>query len=167
VGPGAVFAAKLDPGYSPADWPDPPPPSLAVTSPSQVGGQGWVTTLDRVFFRYDAATRTIQRNQCSGDPDPDNPAWPNAVATTIPTSLTYTPVGGATTVCGGFEAIARHVESLTFQYFDSDNNVVPVRNTGPLKQSVRRVAYRIQFRETLDGRDVTYDVAGSVRLQNL
>jgi type II secretory pathway pseudopilin PulG len=167
VGPSDVFAARLSPGYSPTDWPDPPPPSLPVTAPNQTGGQGWVATLDRVFFKYDAPTRTIQRIQCTGDPDPDNANWPGPTATAIPASLTFTPTGGDANVCGPFEIIARHVESLTFTYFDGAGLAVPVRNTGALKRSVRRVAYRIQFRQQIDARDVTYDVSGSVRLQNL
>ena len=167
VGPQLVMAARLSTAWSPSDWPDPPSPSAAVTAPNEVSGQGWVATLDRVFFRYDSASRTIQRSQCSGDPDPTHPNWPTATATAIPTSLAFTPPGGAANVCGPFEIIARHVESITFTYFDASGAAVAVRNTGPLKKSIRRVAWRIQFRQTLDGRDVTYDVAGSVRLQNL
>jgi type II secretory pathway pseudopilin PulG len=167
TGPLNVLAARLSPGYSPADWPNPPSPSLPVTTPNETAGQGFVATIDRIFFRYDSATRTIERMQCSGDPDPDHPSWPNQSATAIPTTPAFTPTGGAAQVCGPFEIIARHVESLTFTYLDGSGAVVPLRNSGILKRSIRRVNYRIEFRHTLDGRDVTHDVAGSVRLQNL
>lgn len=170
AGPNLVLAARLSPGWvssTPGIWPPPPPPAPAVTLPTQVGGQGWVATLDRLFFRYDGGTRTIQRIQCSGDPDPDNPNWPDETATTIPATLTFTPLLGTANTCGPSEIVARHVDSLTFTYFDAAGTNVPVRNTGALKRSVRRVGYRIQFRQTLDGRDVIYDVGGSVRLQNL
>lgn len=165
VGANNIFAGRLSTPYSPGTWPS--SGVFAITGPGQIPGQGWVTTLDRIFFKYDLASRTIQRNHCRGDPDPTNAAFPGATATSIPTTLTYTPVGGATTTCDGFEIIARNVESLTFSYFDKDNNPVPIRNSGALKRSVRRIAYRIEFRDTLDGRDITHDVAGSVRLQNL
>jgi hypothetical protein len=169
-GPGLVLAAKLSAAYAPTNWPDPIAPALPVEGPNEAAGQGWVTTLDRVFFKYDSATRTIQRAQCTGDPDPENADWPGPTATTIPSlaALEITPPnGGVKNVCSAFEVIARHVESLTFTYFDNAGAVVATRDTGPLKRSIRRIAYRIQFRQTLDGRDVIYDVAGSVRLQNL
>jgi len=166
-GVGLVFAARLASAYAPADWPDPASPALPVTAPNEVAGQGWVSTLDRVFFRYNSTDRTIERRHCRGDPDPDNNGWPGPSATTIPANPVITPPGGAANVCGPFEPIARNVERLTFSYFDGAGVAVALRNTGPLKRSVRRVGYRIEFRQTLDGRDVTYDVAGSVRLQNL
>ena len=165
VGPNNIFANRLSTPWSPGTWPS--SGVFPITGPGQVPGQGWVATLDRIFYRYDVATRTIQRNHCRGDPDPDNANFPGPTATTIPATLTYTPPGGAATTCDGFEVVARHVESLVFSYFDKDNNPVVLRNTGALKRSVRRISYRIEFRDTIDGRDVTHDVAGSVRLQNL
>lgn len=167
-----AFAAQLSTGWVstvPGDWPDPPSPSLAVTSPVEVAGQGWVATLDRVFFKYDLATRTIQRIQCTGDPDPDHTNWPPGGAAVIPGTLTYTPggTGGTATTCGPFEIVARHVESLDFDYFNAAGTDVGNPATGATKKLVRRVSYRIQFRQTVDTRDVIYDVSGSVRLQNV
>lgn len=162
-----VFGARLGPGWSPADWPDPPAPAVPVVHPAQVAGQGWVATLDRVFYKYDAGTRTIQRMHCTGDPDPDNANWPGPTATTIPASPAFTPAGGTANVCGPFEVIARHVDRLTLTYFDETGAALPVVNTAALKKSVRRIGYSIQFRQALGARDVIYDTAGSVRLQNL
>lgn len=172
--PSQVLAASLTPGFALPLWPaPPPPPALVVVSPGDVPGQGWVATLDRVFFRYNATARTIERIQCSGDPDPDDPGWPDASATSIPSlaALAFTPAGGSPPhTCGpaGFEVIARNVESLTLSYFDGGGTIIaqPI-DTAAKKLAVRRVAYRIRFSRVVDGRPVSHDVAGSVGLRNL
>jgi hypothetical protein len=157
--------------------------------PGAISGvaDGWVMTLDRVFFFHDAPTKTIQRVQCSGDPDPNHASWPNATATVMPAlaSLALTPatsggVPAAANTCVGPEVVARHVESLTFQYFNAQNTLLTAPISGVVaptcpgptppasgKSSIRRIDYVINFSLSPDANPVTHNVRGSVRLQNL
>jgi prepilin-type N-terminal cleavage/methylation domain-containing protein len=142
--------------------------------PGGINGQGWVTTLDRVFFIFDQPSPptpgTLLRIQCYGDPDPNAAGWPNAsVASLSPpyTGLNITPpvaspmtgADVAANICVGPEVVARNVKSVTFSYFDSNGNALasPVTGVGlptcgaaptPAtsgKNAVRRIDYVINF----------------------
>lgn len=145
--------------------------ALAGDGPAGLVGQGWVTTLDRVFFRVVAGKLT--RTQCVGDPDPNNAAWPPPNVNTIPATLTYTPPvsdGAQTqvTTCVGPEVIARNVLSAAFTYFDAAGNPLTSFPTEAEKNNVKRIAWKLTLRRTFPGAatPVTVEQTGSVQVQN-
>lgn len=148
--------------------------------PGGIQGQGWVTTIDRVSYRYVAGTAplygTIRRFQCWGDPDPDHAGWP---AETDYTSLTraeavsVTPVNDDTSLmsvtanyCTQEEIVARNVEDVSFTYYDASGAAITVDAAGE-KALVRRFDYRIDFRRDWQNRAVRHTVAGSIRMPNI
>ncbi len=191
-----VDMASLSTGWS-QPWPNlvpgvsaPPftPPITIYGNPGEVPGGGYVSTPDRVFYRLTGTgggTSTcttgapnycnIERIRCFGDPDPQgNPEFPRATDATINGDAAATRAdfvvntGTVQSNCGNFEVVARNVESLSFSYFDRTGAAVPTPiNTALAKQSVTRIAYRINFRKVVGGRPVTFVGGGSVRLQNL
>lgn len=148
---------------------------LAGDGPGGVVGQGFVTTIDRVFYQVQSGR--LVRTQCSGDPDPSNSAWPpanvNAIPSPIPASLTYTPpvTDGAlseATTCVGPEVVARNVLSVAFTYFDGSGNPLTSFPSEAEKNSIRRIAWKMVLRRTFAGatKPVTVEHTGSVHLQN-
>lgn len=156
-----VFAARLSPGFNAAVWPN----LTRADGPGGKPGQGFVTTLDRVFYRL--AGSTIVREQCWGDPNPNDADWPDAATNAVSGTPAATGGGGAAaSSCTGAEVVARNVSSLAFSYFDASGVAVTVAG-GATKRQVRRIDYVIDFAKTIDGRPVLHQVTGSVRLTNL
>jgi prepilin-type N-terminal cleavage/methylation domain-containing protein len=165
-----VFALNLSGAWDTDAWPN----AVDTDLPTASSGQGYVTSLDRVFYRTVTSTKTLERQQCWGDPDPSNPNWPPAAATTMPTTFTYTPnapargIAPVTTSCTDWEVVAGNVASVTFKYFNANN--VQLTST-PLsaddKSTVRRVEFRIVLQQAVRGTNVEYDAAGSARLVNV
>jgi len=141
-----------------AVWPN----DTQDSAPNAVTGQGFVTTIDRVFYVFDGTAQTISRIQCNGDPDPQNANWPNLSTNTLPStaSLQLTPTGGAANTCTGPEIIAKNVLSCQFSYFDN------LGVTTTAKNLVRRVDWVIKMRAVVDGRNVEQDVVGSANIRN-
>lgn len=198
---GGRLAVVLSPGFdvpmsdgdavNDAVWPN----TVAGDGPGGIAGQGWVTTLDRVFFIHDPTLRVIQRVQCSGDPDPQHASWPNAgvnalalpvnIASLQLTASVTAPVTTAPHACVGPEVVARNVDNVTFTYVNAANTAlvtgtgitgIGATTCGPFtppttgKNAIRRIDYVINFRKSVDAspaHDVTHAVSGSVRLQNL
>ena len=137
-------------------------------------GQGWVTTLDRVF--YEKVGTVLQRTQCFGDPDPANAKWPPDTATAFPAapfSFTAPCVAcGASApnavVCTPAETVARNVTSVAFSYFDATGTGVVAPATAALKNSIARVGWHIVMTAstTITTSPVTYTIDGSVELLN-
>jgi prepilin-type N-terminal cleavage/methylation domain-containing protein len=146
-----------------------------AAGPAGFVGQGWVTTLDRVFYQVDPATRRLLRRQCWGDPDPRHPQWPpedvNAVPASpqsvSPTSTGSTQVTGTT--CIGPETVARSVLSLTFAYADGNGNPLTTFPDGDSKNRIRRVSWTLILQradESLGPTPVTYTIQGATRIEN-
>lgn len=144
-----------------ANWDAAWPNVASGDAPVGITGQGWVTTIDRVFYRLNGTN--VERIQCWGDPDPDNAAWPNAATNTMPNlaNLALTPTGGVANVCTAAEVVAQNVDSLTFSYFDAAGAVTAV------KANVRRVDWVVRLRRVLNNRDVVQDIVGSASIRNL
>lgn len=171
-----VFAVSLNPGFDIDTWPNGQTAANAAAAqgegPAGINGQGFVTTLDRVFYRRNGTV--IERNQCWGDPDPDHPSWPNGAATSVPAAPVLTP-GGGTGVeqnrCTGYEVVARNVVNgptgFQLSYFNAAGTPIaaPLSDQAA-KGSVRRIDYRISFLKAVNGRPVAHHVTGSVHLQN-
>lgn len=132
-------------------------------------GQGWVTSIDRVAYRFDAGTNTIRRQQCWGDPSPSNANWPGPTVATLPGSLSVSPAGTAS-ICPAEEIIARHVQSVAYRYLDATGGTNFVgAATANAKNLIRRIEWTIVF-SVVDAtlvRPVTYTAIGSVGLQNI
>lgn len=126
--------------------------------PGAVTGQGFVTTIDRLFYRLNGSN--LERNQCWGDPDPDDANWPNLAATALPASLISTPATGEANECSGFEVVAKNVTNVVFEYFD--NSGVTTTN----KAQIARIDWTITLRKTVNGRTVQQDIVGTVALRN-
>jgi hypothetical protein len=139
--------------------------------PAGIVGQGFVTTLDRVFYRLQSGRLT--RTQCSGDPDPSNARWPPASSNTVPGTLTYLPpatdgAASEATVCVGPEVVARNVLDIRFDYFDASGTAITTFTSEAEKNNIRRIAWRMVLRKSFQGATKQVDVVhtGSVHLQN-
>ena len=190
---GGRLAVALSPGFDINETTDPPvntPGSFSEDGvwrnlrngdgPGGIAGQGWVTTLDRIFFQFDDVADVILRTQCFGDPDPAHVDWP-PIGSNDAGSFGYTPTGGSAVTCVGPEIVARHVDAVLFTYENAEGTVLgtPITGAGacvlggsPItgKNAVRRIAYSIRFRAKVDDvtdHDVMHTIQGSVRLQNL
>ncbi len=140
----------------PAEWTNNDGNSL----PNAGSGQGWVTTLDRIFYRFNAGARTVERIQCWGAPDPEDALWPLATATTAGAGPCAAPFEGM----AAFEIVARDVDSLVFSYFDAADAAVTAINTAAKKKSVRRIEYTMVLSKLVNGQDVKHEVVGGTFL---
>ncbi len=161
-----VIAAQLTAAL-PATWAN----NALDTAPTGIMGQGYVSHLDRVFYAYNQAAKTVVRTQCWAsatagiDPAATNVEWPPETTQNI-ASLTTSAAGvDANSTCIGPEVIARNVQSVAFTFFDSTGTAIaaPII-TAAAKASIQRVDYRILFRQVIDGRNTDQNVAGSVRI---
>jgi hypothetical protein len=115
------------------------------TLPNAGAGQGWVTTLDRVFWRYNSATRTLERIQCWGAPDPTHANWPFQGMS-------------------AYETVAKNVESVAFTYFDANDIAVTAPTSAAIKATIRRIEFRILFRRPVGSITVEHEAVGGVFL---
>lgn len=153
--PNGVMSLRLA-----SDW-DPSWPNVDTDDfPVGISGQGFVTTIDRVFFALQGTD--LVRIQCRGDPDPQNVGWPDLGTNALPSmaALAFTPTGGSANVCVGPEVIAKNVASLTFTYFDGAGGVAAT------KDAVRRIVWTMVLRRNVFGRSVTQDIVGSAAIRN-
>lgn len=153
--PNGVMSLRLATNWD-ATW-----PNVDIGDfPVGITGQGYVTTIDRVFFALQGTD--LVRIQCRGDPDPQDANWPNLATTTLPSAaaLAITPTGGTANVCVGPEIIAKNVRSLTFSYFDAAGAVTAD------KAQVRRIDWVMVLERSTQGRAVLQDILGSASIRN-
>ncbi len=158
-GTNGLLSLHLSTAWSSAVWPN----DSNSAAPTAVTGEGFVTSIDRVFYFFDSSAHTISRIQCFGDPAPQDTNWPNLANNTLPSisSLEVTPNGGSQNTCVGPEVVAQHVETVQLDYFD---------NTGATaagKAAVTRIDWTIKLRTVVDGRQVDQDVVGTAKIRNL
>lgn len=154
---GQGFMIMLDTGNSfPAGWAN----NSASSLPTAGASQGWVTTLDRVFFRYVAADRTIERIQCWGMPNVVSVDWPLATATTAPATPCSAPFQGMS----AWEVVAQDVDSVVFTYFDQAGTQLTGIDTANEKRSVRRIEWNIAFEKTVADRPTRQEIVGGLFL---
>jgi hypothetical protein len=167
AGAPGVVALKTD-AWDGAVW-----PNLANDDPpTNTRGQGFITTLDRVFYFQDGTT--IRRIQCWGDPDPGHANWPDETAAAMPSTdpldlKDLNPFSGATLQeeCSPAELFARNVQSFELRYFDASGAEVVGANTGLLKASIRRISYRVVLQKNdARGRSVEESIESSVAIRN-
>lgn len=114
-------------------------------------GQPFVASVDRVFWRFDAAGKRVLRRFCWGPFDPAHASWAAGSAANPAT------VPGTT--CTREETMARDVVDATFAYVDDDD--APTTNLA----RVRRVDWTISSQRTVLNRVVRHDERGSVDLR--
>jgi prepilin-type N-terminal cleavage/methylation domain-containing protein len=178
-----ALTKPMDPGSSKTFWPN----NAAGDGPGGTAGQGFATTLDRIF--YQLVGTNIVRTQCWGDPDPANANWPpDGVNTTPGSPGNINPaVDGSdvthgagdvqtSAVCIGPEVVARNVVTptggagLNFQYSDANGANVPVNGTtsAATLNTIAGVTWNI----TLSRSDntvttkVSYVIEGGAAIQN-
>jgi hypothetical protein len=170
-----ITSAELNPGYlfdvfDPIDGTTAPvwPNDTAVARPGGVPGQGFVATLDRVF--YSLVGTDLVRKQCWGAPDPAQGGWPSATVNSVPAAPQLVAATGVpVNECTDNEVVAKNVSGLAFTYFDNLGAPVALAAVcaATAKATIARIDYTINFSVTVDGRPVTHQVGGSVRLTNL
>lgn len=153
--PDAVMSLSLATNWDPS-WPN----ATVDDFPIAISGQGFVTTIDRVFFALQGTD--LVRIQCRGDPDPQSVGWPNLATNALPSmaALAVTPGGGTANVCVGPEVIAKNVRSLAFTYFNAAGGVAAS------KDLVRRIDWVMVLERTTQGRAVQQDIVGSASIRN-
>ncbi len=158
-------SAGLPADWVAARWPNANP---SVDPPTALRGQGFVATLDRVFYVHSGTT--ISRIQCMGTPEPDNTGFPDKDALVVPSvaALSYAPSGGQPrTTCVGPELIADHVESLAFTYVDAAGAALAVPLNAADKRATRGVRWRVAFHDRRGTHPVREVVEGAIALRNL
>jgi hypothetical protein len=163
-------------------------------APVDVRGQGFVTTLDRVFFRHCAAAcpggtgreRVLERRQCWGPLHPDHPAWPHVDADTDDATLrsgAFDPLAVPGTTCTPWEVAARDVETFRLSYFRARSGGSPGSGAFELDAAARRrprrisgtafgraditqIRFELQLAREVYDSIVRHDVVGTVRLRN-
>lgn len=132
----------------------------AASFPNAGAGQGWVTTLDRVFWRFDAGNRRLERIQCWGAVDPTHTNWPPLTATSVPA----TPCGAPFQGMSAYEVIATNVDAVLFTWFDAAGAPISNPATAGDKQRVRRVDFKITLSDTVNDVRVEHEAVGGVFL---
>jgi hypothetical protein len=127
-------------------------PNTVGELPAGAAGHAFLTTLDRVFFRYDAANRRLERRHCWGTPETDAAFWPPASATALPSPMDDV---ANRRYCTPWEVLLSDVNAVAFSYFDDLGAVTTV------KADMRRIDYTVEVTRTIAGQAVTYVVTGS------
>jgi prepilin-type N-terminal cleavage/methylation domain-containing protein len=154
VGPNGMI--MLDIGTNlPTTWANNSVSALPIAGASQ----GWVTSLDRVFFRENKAKRTLERIQCWGTPDTANASWPPAAATTAPATPCTTGQG-----MDDWEIIATDVESVAFTYFNANGVALTDIDSATKKRSIRRIEFNVLFKKLAADQAVRHELIGGVFL---
>jgi len=129
--------------------------------------QGWVSTPDRVFYRFDDASKRWQRKQCWGTVGTGSPL---ALSTECPDSTPSNPAVGT-----NWESLA-HVGNFTmkptFTYWKANGTTpmtTPVLTAADLR-SIHRVDIRLEFRRprypnTGDATEIIHVARGSITLR--
>jgi hypothetical protein len=171
----------------PIDWPN----TSRGDAPVDVRGQGFVTTLDRVFFRRcDPACpggtgrgRVLERRQCFGPLHTDHADWPHVDVPTDAEALrsgVFDPMGVPQTTCTPWELVATDVEAFSLTYFRARTNGTSTfeldeqarsrpRRTSPStfgRADITQIRYSVQLSRAVAGAVVRHDVVGTVRLRN-
>lgn len=150
-----------------ANW-----PNCTGNPPHELNGARFVTTLDRMFFRFaGAGPYTLERKQCWGDPEPFDTNWPSSGNAVNALST----VNG-TTVCepaadAAWETLLTDISSFTLTFLDGGTTATaPAALAVPLseadKAAVRRIDFTFTLSKTRDGRTATQDFVGSVAIRN-
>jgi prepilin-type N-terminal cleavage/methylation domain-containing protein len=153
AGPGGMIMLDIG-GSLPDAWKNDSKSAL----PNAGASQGWVTTLDRVFFRHNTVAKTLERIQCWGEPNITDGNWPPAAAVTAPP----TPCAGVGMT--EWETIANNVDVVAFTYFNASGTALTNINTAAKKRSIRRIEYNILFTKTVAGQKVQHELIGGVFL---
>jgi prepilin-type N-terminal cleavage/methylation domain-containing protein len=130
-------------GTAPPGW------GTAMTDMPLAAGQGWVTTLDRVVWRFDAGTNRLVRNQCWGPAQPADGAWANVAA----------PAGVPGATCTGEEVMLENVESVAFSYFDGTG--APATDA-----DIDRVEWAVTLRRDFDTKSTRHTFRGAAGIRN-
>lgn len=147
--------AVLSTAWSGTLWPN----VTAADKPVSAAGQGWVTTLDRVFFRKNGTK--LERIQCWGTPNQTSASWP-IPGTAVPATPCAPPNGL------DWETLSNRVQSLTFTYFNAAGTAITAAPMAAVDlPRVRRVDYVLKLAQTVEGRAIRFDIVGSVHLRNL
>ena len=143
-------------------------PAPAADLPSTAPSQGFVTTLDRVFYFRDGAL--LRRQQCEGDPDATDADWPDDTGAAMPANPENVQPGTVQNACTEREILARNVDAVVFSYFDGLGAPITNIDTAAEKNAVRSIGYAIRLKKTFaDGAgstDVLHELSGRVGLRN-
>jgi prepilin-type N-terminal cleavage/methylation domain-containing protein len=150
-------------------WPNAAPGD----APADVRGQGWVATMDRVFYRYCPGAivdfgvapsvnancggtrltneaRVIERMQCWGPVDVTNAAWTNAANPALQTAT-----------CTAWEPVLRDVDSVRFAFSDISQSVPAMP---------RELTYEIKLVKRYgkgSGTELRHTLRNATRLRNV
>ncbi|MEW5849302.1 MAG: prepilin-type N-terminal cleavage/methylation domain-containing protein [Myxococcota bacterium] len=157
LGSSAVMSLEVNPGFDNTVWANNSP----LSGPANRPGTGWVTTLDRVFYRLNGTA--LERVQCWGEVIPTHASWPPDNAGAMPAN----PCGVTNNTGTGFERIARDVVMLELRYFDSSGaELARPLATAAAKAAVSSIRYRVRLERMVNRSNVTHEVVGTVRVRN-
>jgi prepilin-type N-terminal cleavage/methylation domain-containing protein len=130
----------------PATWPN----NVGGAAPLGIRTMGFVSTVDRVFYRHHRDTRTLQRMQCWGPALGNDPNWPPTTG-----ALPAAPESVAGNTCTTWEPILRNVEAVTFTY-----------GTCMFCDPNSEVTFRLKTSKLVGTRPVTQEVTEHISLRN-
>ncbi len=149
-----------------ADYADPLavwPNNNAASAPTAVTGQGYVTTLDRVFYTYNSGSKTLTRQQCWGDPDPTHASWPTGAAVAVPAAPGSVP----NNTCTPVEILSNRLAAFQLEYFDQGGAALaaPLASAAT-KNTVTRVRFTFRLTHKARNQVVQHEMAGAVAIRN-
>jgi len=130
--------------------------------------RGWVSTIERVFFRYRPTTSTMEFIMCWGPPARGDATWTQVAAANPCALAAGSGIGGAESLGGtGWQVLARNVKEVKLEYFDDDNTLLAAPGTTEFALAqVARVGVSVTLERQLPTEKIITTESTSIQLRS-